>query len=140
MADKHDPAVKMSPANPMTHSEMIFDFSDFPPNEEFKVMITGPISQDWLGTLKADGLGGAQLIWRTQAVGDYSLTAEGEDASADADFTVSHQPGEEDLIERGIMSETEDRDVKTVEPTQDKPAPRKRTTASRRTAAKSKAK
>ncbi len=128
-----DPAVKMSPANPTTHNEMVIDFTDFPPNEEFAVKITGPLAQDWLGTLKADGLGSAQLIWRTQSAGDYELEAESEaGGSADGSFTVSYQPGEEGLIERGIIAD--DRDVKTVEPTQDKPAPKKKTAAKKATA------
>lgn len=121
MADTQDPAVKMSPATLMTHSEAIFDFTDMEPDSDFEVKITGPISQDWLGELRADGLGTAQLIWRTQAAGDYNLDA----GETGMDFTVKHQPGEEDLIARGIMSEDEDSDVKTVKPTQDKPAPKK---------------
>lgn len=107
------PSVKLSPRRPLTHNEMIFDFVDFPVNDEFTVRITGPNPQPYWVTLKTDGFGQAQLIWRTQAGGDYKVEAKGDDVSLSESFTVHFQQGEEDLISRGIMEV--DRDVKTVE-------------------------
>lgn len=107
------PRVKFSPGRVLTHSEVIIDFVDLPPNAEFSVNITGPIPQPWWAMLKTDGIGQAQTIWRTQAAGDYTLKAKGDEVSLSEDFTVNYQAGEEDLISRGIMQP--DRDVKTVE-------------------------
>lgn len=109
--------VEIKPAKPLTHQELMIDFLDCTPDTELTVNVLGPIAQPYWTTLKTDPFGHAQLIWRTQAAGDYTVKAKGEGADAkgktvktnlDAEFTVARQEGEPE-------PDVADADVKTVE-------------------------
>lgn len=113
MASDTEPRMKFSPRAMLTHSEAIIDFLNMPADSDVTVNIRGPIAQPYWASLKTDRWGNTQLIWRTQAAGDYTLRVRGDDVDLSEDFTVSYQAGEEDLIARGIMAR--DADVKSVE-------------------------
>lgn len=113
MATDTKPRVRFSPRAMLTHSEAILDFENLTPDTDVSVNIVGPTPQPYWAMLKTDRWGNAQLIWRTQAAGDYHLKVRGDDVKLDEDFSVRYQAGEEDLIARGIMQP--DRDNKTVE-------------------------
>jgi len=72
-----------------SHIEFPINFKDVRPNTDFEVKITGPISSPYWGTLKSDGWGQAQLIWRTPVGGDYEVTAKGPGIELSEDFSVA---------------------------------------------------
>lgn len=111
-----DPMIKFTPAAPLTHQELLIDFTDLPSDMEFSVNVTGPLAQPYWATLKSDPTGNAQLFWRTQAAGDYQVTAKGNGISADGSFSVAPQEGEPEG-QPAVAA------VKTVEPTEPTPDP-----------------
>jgi len=105
---------------------MTIDFHEFPPNEELMVSIAGPGSP-YAGTLKTDGTGRAQLIWRSGRSGDHTVTARSGKVSESADFTLHAQPGTEDTAEAktvedvGSPGKADEHDPE-LDATQDDPA------------------
>jgi hypothetical protein len=108
--------IKFTPDQPLTHQELLIDFSDLPSDLEFSVNVTGPLAQPYWATLKSDPIGQAQLFWRTQAAGDYQVRAKGNGFTVDGSFSVAKQEGEPE-------GEPTLADVKTVEETEPTPDP-----------------
>lgn len=104
-----DAMIKFTPPAPLTHQELLIDFTGLPPNKECAVNVTGPLSQPYWATLKADPIGQAQLFWRTQAAGEYTVSIKNDDLNLSDSFTVSVQPG-------SLEDQPTEADVKTVEP------------------------
>lgn len=72
-----------------SHIEFPINFKDLRPNTNFEIKIVGPISSPYWATLKADGWGQAQLIWRTGVGGKYTVTGKGPGIDVSAEFSVS---------------------------------------------------
>lgn len=87
------PRIAIQPRSAMTHQELLIDFVDLAPNRDFAVNLKGPIAPYW-ATLKSDPTGRAQLFWRTQAPGEYTITAKGDDIKLSETFSVRRQAGE----------------------------------------------
>lgn len=108
--------IKFTPTDPLTHQELLIDFTDLPSDLEFSVNVTGPMAQPYWATLKSDPTGNAQLFWRTQAAGDYEVRAKGNGFSVDGSFSVARQEGEPEG-QPAVAA------IKTVEPTEPTPDP-----------------
>ena len=122
-------SIVIKPPAPLTHQELLIDFLDMDPNSEFSVNVTGPLAQPYWSRLRAGPDGHAQLFWRTQAPGDYTVQT-GDKLSAT--FTVSRQAGEAEPLETVAAVKTVDPEPEP-EPTKPKSAPKPR--ARRKTSA-----
>jgi hypothetical protein len=110
MAD--EARIEIKPRAAVTHQELLIDFIDFEPDVEFSVNVTGPNPQPYWAQFKADPTGRAQLFWRTQAPGDYTVKVAGKDGEGkkftqSEKFTVRRQAGEiydEDVVDADVKS------------------------------------
>lgn len=79
-----------------THMEFMVNFTGLQPETDFEVSIKGPIAGNYWATLKSDPWGQAQLIWRTPAAGDYTVSGKGNGINVSEQFSVSSlDPDEE---------------------------------------------
>jgi hypothetical protein len=69
--------IAISTFNPVTHQELLINFTGLPPETDFEVKISGDIPQNYWATLKSDPWGQAQLIWRTPVGGKYKISGKG---------------------------------------------------------------
>lgn len=93
--------IEISTANPMTHIEFPINFTGLAPDTDFEVKITGEgIPQNYWVTLKSDGWGQAQLIWRTPVGGKYKITGKGGEGdhkiNVSESFEVSSYDSDDD--------------------------------------------
>jgi hypothetical protein len=88
--------IEVQTFTPQTHHELTIDFTELMPNTDFEVRISGPTAQPYWVTLKSDGWGQAQLIWRTTAGGDYQISAKGPGIDAKGEFSVTSYDADAD--------------------------------------------
>jgi hypothetical protein len=87
--DGEGPQVKVATYTPVSHQEIVINFTKLPPEVDFEVKITGPIAGSFWATLKSDPWGQAQLIRSFPAGGDYTLSAKGPGVDLEHTFTVA---------------------------------------------------
>lgn len=87
--DGEGPQIEVATYTPVSHQEIVVNFTKLPPNTDFEFRITGPMAGALWGTLKSDDWGQAQLIRSFPAGGDYSISAKGPGIKAEAQFTVA---------------------------------------------------
>lgn len=120
-----NPRITVKPMAPLTHRELLIDFLDLPTNHNFTVNVTGPLAQPYWANLRTDGIGHAQLFWRTQAPGEYMVYASSNDFKLNTGFTVTKQEGEPESPPIAAVKTVEPEPEPAPEPTKPKTAPKR---------------